>query len=149
LANLRRRIALLDYSSLLDPTRYEKNRLLKAEVVFRYRNRELAVARELYQHGSVSKVMYLRAIAARDIAESNLKAIQSATETQRKFQLIQAARSRLNVAEQEFAIAKRLFASNSISLQAMDRATSNLKIATAELESSKESLGARAIQVRQ
>ena len=149
LADMRRKVALLDYSSLLKPARKEKNLVLKAEVIALYRTEELAVAKKLYQRGSISKVTYDRALAARDVAASNLKAVKSATETQRKIQVIQAAKSRYDVAQKEYAIAQRLFQSDSISKQTLDRAKSNLKIALAELDASKKSLGARATAVQQ
>ena len=149
LADMRSKVALLDYSSLVNPARKEKNLILKAEVISLYRSEEFAVSKRLYQRGSISKVSYDRALAARDVAASNLKAVKSATETQRKIQVIQAAKSRFEIAVKEHSIAKRLFASESISQQTLDRAASNLKIAMAELDASKKSLGARARAVQQ
>jgi hypothetical protein len=148
-SDLQRKVALLDYSSLLNPGRREKNHLLKAEVILQFRSEELAVIKELYRRGSVSKLTYLRSVAARDIAESNLSAAKSATQTQRQMQAINAARSKLELAQKEHQIATRLFQSNAISQPTLDRATSNLKIASAELEASKQALGARAVQVKQ
>ncbi len=149
LADLRRKIALLNYSSLLDPARADKNRVLKAEVVLRYRSQEFDVAKKLYMRRSISRVDYERAASARAVAASNMKAIKSTTETQEKVQLIQAAKARFEIAQKEFEIAKRLFETSSISQQDYDRVSSKLKIATAELEASKESLGARATVVTQ
>jgi len=148
-ADTRRKVALLEYSSLLDPAKAEKNLILKAEVIFQFRSEEFEVAKVLYQKGSMSKVGYQRALSARDVARSNLAAVKSATETQRKIQVIQAAKSKYEFAKKELEVAKRLFESSSISRQTMDRVTSNFKIAAAELEAGKESLGARATVVTQ
>ena len=149
IADMRRKIALLDYSSLLKPERADRNLVLKAKVILKFREEELAVLTELFQTGSVSEVAYQRAVSAREIAESKLKAIKSATETQRRLQLIKIAKSKLEVAEREFKIAQQLYASHSINQQTLDLASSRLKIAAAELASSKENLGARATQVFQ
>ena len=148
-SNMQRNVALLEYSSLLNPTRREKNLLLKADVILRFRIQELAVTQELYERGSVSKVDYLRWVAAKKIAESNFEAAKSVNQAQRKMQFIKAAASKYEVAQKEFEIAKRLFQSQAISQSTLDRAISNLKIAEAELEASKQSLGARAVQVKQ
>jgi hypothetical protein len=149
LADMRSKVALLEYSSLLDPSRTEKNLISKAEVIFLYRSDELAVAKRLYKRRSISKVAFDRAVAGRDVAASNLKAVKSATETQRKIQVIQAAKSRFEIAQKEHEVAQRLFRSDSISRQTMERATSNLKIALAELDASKKALGATATAVQQ
>ena len=148
-ADMQRKVALLDYSSLLKPTRREKNLMLKAEVVMRFHSQELEVMKALYSRGSISEVVYQRFVSARDIAAANLKAAKSATQTQRKIQAVKAAQSKFETAQKEFEIANRLFQSRAISQSALDRAVSKLKIASAELKASKQSLGARAVQVKQ
>ena len=148
-SDLQRKVALLDYSSLLHPNRREKNLLLKADVILRFRVQELAVAEELYQRGSVSRVDYLRTVAAKKIAEAHYKAAKSRNEAERKIQVIKAANSKFELAQNEYEIAKRLFRTQSISQFDWDRAVSNLKVAEAELQSSKESLGARASRAKQ
>jgi multidrug resistance efflux pump len=134
---------------LLNPNRREKNLRLKSEVILQFRSEELAVMKKLYWGGSISEVDYLRSVAARDIAAFNFKATQSGDQTQRKIQAIKAAKSRYDVAQKEFEIASQLFRSRAISQSTLDRAISNLKIASAELQASKQSLGARAVQVKQ
>ena len=104
--------------------------------------------RELYRRGSVSQAIYRRAVANREIAKANLEAIKSATETQRKLREIEIAKARLAVVQQEYDIAQQLLQSGSISQTKMAKITSDLKIATAELESRKKALGARAIEVK-
>ena len=148
-SNLRRKIALLDYSSLLDPSRREKNQRLRAEVILQFHSQESEVMQKLFQKGSVSKVEYLRSVAARDIADSYLKAVKSASQTQRKMQSIKAANVKFELAQKEYEIATRLFDSQAISRSSLDRANSNLRIAETELQAAKQSLGARAVQVRQ
>jgi hypothetical protein len=148
-SDMQRKVALLNYSSLLDPNRREKNLVLKTEVILHFRIKELAVIKQLYGRGSASKVDYLRSVAAKDIAAANFKAAQSASHTQRKFQAIMVAKSKLEIAQQEYEIAIRQFQSQAISRSALELATSNLRIATAELETRKQSLGARAVEVKQ
>ena len=110
-SDMQRKVALLEYSSLLNPSRREKNLLLKMEVILQFRADELTVIKELFQRGSVSKVDYLRSVAAHDIAESNFKAADSVNEAQRKIQAIKAATSKYEVALAELEIARRLFES--------------------------------------
>ena len=148
-SDLQRKVALLDYSSLLDPGRRQKNGILRAEVILQFRETDLRIIQELYRRGSVSKVAYLRSVAARDIADSNFKAAKSASQVQRKIQAIKGAKSKYEMAQNEYEIANRLFESQSISQSTLDQAVRNLKIATVELEAIKQSLGARAVRVKQ
>ena len=147
-ADLDRGIAALELSTLREPALRDKNLFLMAKLVLRYRDEELKITRDLFSHGSVSELKLLRAVTARDVAQSNLDAIQSTSETIRKLHLIQIAKSRYELAQRELEIANRLVQTGSISQPALDRAKSNLKIALSELESRKKSLGARATQVR-
>lgn len=148
-AELERDLAAVDLSSLREPVGQEKNQRLKAKLILRYRDQELDLVRELFRHGSATELNYFRAVASRDIAQSQLDAIESETETQRKFHLIQIAKSKYVLAKKEHDIAQRLLASGSISQPLLDQSTASLRLAVAELESCKKSLGARAIRVRQ
>jgi multidrug resistance efflux pump len=148
-ADFEKNIALLDLSSLLTPARKEKNLLLKAKLIYQYRATEWQIAKKLYQRGAMNQVLYRRLRTAAEVARSNLKAVESYNESQRKMQTIKAARSRFELAEKEYEIAKKLFESGSINRTTMDRATSNLNITKSELAAAKKSLGASAVQVRQ
>lgn len=148
-AELKRDLTSLELSTMLDSALERKNQLLKAKLILRFREQELKVIGDLYKLRSESQLSYRRAIAARDIAKSSLDLLTSSTETQRKLQLIQIAKSNYDLARSEYEIAKRLFESGAINQSRFDRASSNLKIAMTELESRKKSLGARAVQVRQ
>lgn len=148
-ANLMRKLALLEVSDLMTPERKADNSLLRAKIVFQYRTKELNVVKKLYQSGSVSGTVYRRSVAAYEVADARLKAVESITETQKKIQLIKAAKAKFAVAQEEHTIASRLFQSGSISKDTMSRATSNLEIAKSELAQTKKSLGATAFQVQQ
>lgn len=148
-ANLMRKLAIIDLSNLLTPEKQMENALLRGKIVLKYRSEELAVVKKLQQSGSVSQAVYRRASTAYEVAKSRLKAIQGITETQRKIQLIKAAKTKFEAAQTEHSIALNLQKSGSISGAAMNRAVSNLEIAKSELEQMKKSLGASAVQVRQ
>ena len=148
-SDLERRVALLDYSSLLNPGRREQNLLLRAKVIMQFYSQELSAAKKLYLRGSMSKIDYLRSVAANDIAASSLIAASSASEAQRKIQAVKAANSKYELVLTEYEIATQLFESQAVSQTAFNKAASNLKIAESELEATKQSLGARAVRVKQ
>lgn len=148
-AELQKRLALLELADLLSPEREAHNALMRATVVYNYRNKELRITETLYQRGSASELEFDRAQAARDIALANLKSAQSSTDSQRKFQAIQAAGTKFNSAEKVHQLAQRLYSRGTISKPQMDRVSSNLKIAESELAEAKQALGATATLVEQ
>ena len=105
--------------------------------------------KSLYQRGSAPQLDFQRAKIARDVAESRLKAAQSVSQTQQKIQIINAANSKLQLAQKEHQLASKLLQSGSISQVEMDRAKSNLEVAKSALVEAKKSLGAKATQVQQ
>ena len=147
-ARLAMNLAIIDLSNLVDPAEEQRNMLLRAKLVLQYRSQELDLIRKLFEGGSVSQVTYERTLAARDVAASRLKAMESVTDTQRKLQNIKAAQSKLGVAKKEYEIADHLFQSGSVSKAVWERAKSNLAVAESELAESKKSLGARAFEVK-
>ncbi|MFK7768537.1 MAG: hypothetical protein AB8B55_15045 [Mariniblastus sp.] len=149
ISELQRDLAILELSSLLEPSRKQKNMTTAAKLVLKYRNQELAIVRQLYKRGSASEVSYRRALVARDVARSDAEAMVSATETQRKLKVIEAAKSKYDLARKEFEIAERLLKSGSIAQPDYNQFASKLKLATAEWESMKKSLGAKATVVKQ
>ena len=148
-AELLKWLALLDLSNLVSPESKPKNSLLRAELVYNYRIKELDVIKKLYERGSASKLEYQRAKSARDVAKSQFKAVQSGSNSKRKIHVISAASSKYEEAEKVQELAAKLFQSGSLSQAAMNRANSNLKAAKSELSEAKESLGARAYEVAQ
>lgn len=149
LANVRWKIAELDYASLVDPLQAEPNEILKSRVVLRFHESDFAVIQELFEKGSVSELKYRRAKSTLEVAAGNLKILQSTSDVQRKMQMIKIAKSRFQLAEFEFRVAQRLFSLQSFSQFELDRASTNLEMATSELAASKASLGARAVQSKQ
>lgn len=148
-ARLLESLAVLELSNLVSPERKQRNSLLRAKIVLNYRNKELEVIKSLYQRGSAPQLDFQRAKIARDVAESRLKAAQSVSQTQQKIQIINAANSKLQLAQKEHQLASKLLQSGSISQAEMDRVKSNLKIAESALVEAKKSLGAKATQVQQ
>ena len=148
-AELVKWLTLLEFSDLLSPRLKSQNSLLRAELVVNYRNKELAVAKKLYQRGSVSMLEYQRAKTARDVAQSQLKAVESVSSAQRKINLINAASSKYESALQEHRLAAKLLQSGSISQAVMDLAGSRLEAAKSELAEAKKMLGGTASQVLQ
>ena len=148
-AELRKRLALLELADLLSPEHEDHNSLMRATVVYNYRNQEFKITETLYQRGSASELEFDRAQAALDIALANLKSAQSDTDSQRKFQAIKAASTRLKTAEKVHQLAQKLYSRGSISQTQMDQASSNLKIAESELAEAKQALGATATPVEQ
>ena len=149
ITKLQRDLSIIELSTLVDPSRRQKNLMLRAKLVLNYRIEDLAVVRRLYQRGSASEVAYRRAVAARDVARAEVEAIASATDTQRKLKTIESARSKYQLAQEEFNIAEKLFKSGSMAQANYDLFASRLETATAEWESTKKSLGARATVVEQ
>jgi len=148
-AELLKRIAVLEYSNFVSPELEQENTLIRANLVFNYRSKELSVIKSLYQRGSASQLEYQRAKTARDVARSRLQAVKSVSESQRKIQIVKAANSKFDAAQKEHQLAAKLLQSGSISQSVMDRAASNLEIARSELSEAKKSLGAKAVQVQQ
>lgn len=148
-ADFNRKVALIELSSLLDPATQEKNMVLKARLIYRYRLDELKTARPLYERGSLTEVKFRRIQTAVEIAKSNLKAAESYNETQQKMQAIKIANSQLKLAKEEHAIAKQLFEKGSLSESQLELAQRNLRIAEAKLKSAKAQLKASAVQVKQ
>lgn len=148
-AELVRNLALIELSDLVSPEKQIENSRLRAKIVLKYRQVELDVLKKLLRSGSVSETVYRRAVAAHEVAQSRLKAIESITETQKKIQLIKAAKAKFDVADKEYGIATRLYKKGSISKDTMDRASDNLGTAKSELEQAKKSLGATAFEVKQ
>lgn len=148
-AKLGSALSQLDVASLREPAQRKANDVKKASAILDYHESELAVVTELYQSGSATKLKFRRSQTARDIAQSNLNALKSPTVTQQKIHLIKAASAKYQLAKTEHEIAQRLYQSGSISAVAMDKANSKLKVALAEFESRKKSLGARAVQLKQ
>lgn len=148
-AELQRNLAVLELSTLLDPSRRQRNLTTASKLLLKYREDELVIVRQLYKRGSATEIAYRRAVVARDVAKSEVQALVSATETQRKLRTIEAAKSKYDLAKKEFSIAEKLYQSGSISQQDYGEFASKLKLATAEWESTKKSLGARATVVRQ
>jgi len=148
-AELRKWLALLELADLLSPEREHQNALMRATVVYNYRNKEFKITKPLYQRGSASELEFDRAQAARDIALANLKSAKSTTDNQRKSQAIQAAGTKFKSAEKVHQLAQRLYSRGTISQPEMDRASSNLKIAESELAEAKQALGATATLVEQ
>lgn len=148
-AKLLKGLAMLELSNLVSPELEEQNSLMRASLVFKYRNQELKVIKSLYQRGSASQLDYQRAKTAQEVAQSQLKAVKSVSQAQRKIQIVKAAKSRFESAQKEHELATKLLKSGSISQSVMDRATSNLEIARSGLSEAKKSLGAKAVQVQQ
>ena len=148
-AELLKRIAVLEYSNLVSPELEQENALIRANLVYNYRDKELSVVKSLYQRGSASQLEYQRAKTARDVAQSRLQAVESVSDSQRKIQIVKAANSRFDAAQKEHQLAAKLLRSGSISQSVMDQAKSNLEVAKSELSEAKKSLGAKAVQVQQ
>ena len=148
-AELQKRLALLELADLLSPEHEDHNALMRATVVYNYRNEEFKITETLYQRGSASQLEFDRAQAALDIALANLKSAKSESESLRKFQAIKAASTKLKTAEKVHQLAQRLYSRGSISQTQMDQASSNLKIAESELAEAKQALGATATPVEQ
>lgn len=148
-AEFEHKLSLLELSTILDPTKKERNLVVKAKLILVYRTKEWKVAKELYRRGSVTQVEFRRATNARDVALANLKSVQAATQTQQTMQAIKIARTNWELAQKEHAIAEKLFATGSLSQSSLDRAASNLKIAESELAEAKKQLGASATRMKQ
>ena len=148
-AEVLKRIAILDLSSLESPELKLQNSLTRAKVVFNYRSKEFAVTESLYNRGAASKLKFQRAKTARDVAKSQLKAVQSDSDAQRKIHVINAATSRYESALKEHRLAAKLMKSGSISQAVMDRADRILEDAQSDLAEAKKSLGAKAYEVQQ
>lgn len=148
-AKLLKALAMLELSNLVSPELEERNLLMRESLIFNYRNQELKVIKSLYQRGSASQLDFQRAKTAQEVAQSRLKAARSVSQAQRKIQIIKAANSRLESAQKEHQLAKKLLKTGSISQSEMDRASSNLEIAKSGLAEAKKSLGAKAVQVKQ
>ena len=147
-ARLLENLAVLELSNLVSPERKQQNSLLRAKIILNYRSKELEVIKSLYQRGSAPQLDFQRAKIARDVAQSRLKAAQSVSQAQQKIQLINAANSKLQLAQKEHQLAGKLLQSGSISQSEMDQAKSNLEIAKSALVEAKKSLGAKAAQVQ-
>jgi len=147
-ARLLENLAVLELSNLVSPERKQQNSLLRAKIILNYRSKELEVIKSLYQRGSAPQLDFQRAKIARDVAQSRLKAAQSVSQAQQKIQLINAANSKLQLAQKEHLLAGKLLQSGSISQSEMDQAKSNLEIAKSALVEAKKSLGAKAAQVQ-
>ena len=133
----------------MSPEREQRNSLLRAKIIFNYRSKELEIVESLYQRGSAPQLDFQRAKIARDVAQARLKAAQSDSQTQQKIQTINAANSKLQLAQKEHLLASKLLKTGSISQAEMDRARSNLEIAESALTEAKKSLGAKATEVQQ
>jgi len=148
-ARLLENLAVLELASLVSPEREQRNSLLRAKIIFNYRSKELEIVESLYQRGSAPQLDFQRAKIARDVAQARLKAAQSDSQTQQKIQTINAANSKLQLAQKEHLLASKLLKTGSISQAEMDRARSNLEIAESALTEAKKSLGAKATEVQQ
>ena len=148
-ARLLENLAVLELASLVSPEREQRNSLLRAKIIFNYRGKELEIVESLYQRGSAPQLDFQRAKIARDVAQARLKAAQSDSQTQQKIQAINAANSKLQLAQKEHLLASKLLKTGSISQAEMDRARSNLEIAESALTEAKKSLGAKATEVQQ
>ena len=148
-ARLLENLAVLELASLVSPEREQRNSLLRAKIIFNYRSKELEIVESLYQRGSAPQLDFQRAKIARDVAQARLKAAQSDSQTQQKIQAINAANSKLQLAQKEHLLASKLLKTGSISQAEMDRARSNLEIAESALTEAKKSLGAKATEVQQ
>ena len=148
-AELIKWLSILELSNLVSPEKTQENLLLRAKLIYNYRNKELEVIKKLYERGSASNLQYQRAKTNRDIAKSQLKAVQSESDAQRKIYVIGAASSKYQEAQKEHQLAAELFQSGSLSQAAMSRANRNLEAAKSELAEAKKSLGAQASQVGQ
>ena len=148
-ANYKRRNALLDLSSLLDPSQNGRIMRVRAKLNYQFRLEELKSIDELHRKGAVNELAYRRAVSALEVAKANLKAIESESDTKRKMHLIEAARKKLELMERELSIAKKLYSSGSLNKSTLDQAQSRRNIAHSEYEEYKQGLGASAIQVKQ
>lgn len=147
-AELLRWLALLDLSNLVAPEKVQQNSLLRARLVLNHRKKSLEVIQKLYQRGAASALELQRAKTARDVAESELKAVQGTSNAERKIHVINAASSKYESAQKEHRLAVKLLQSGSISQAVMDQVKSNLEAAKSELAEAKKSLGARAVEVQ-
>ena len=141
-------LALLELSDLQSPVSKPQNAVLRAKLILNYRNKELKVINKLHERGAASKLELQRAKTARDVAKSQLKAVEGGSVAQRKIHVINAASSKYQSAEKEHRLAAKLLQSGSISKATMDQAENNLKTAKSELAEAKKSLGAQAVQVQ-
>ena len=147
LADLRHKLALLELSDLLTPENRDRNQLVKAKLIYNFRRSELTIAQGLFKRSSITEAEHRRVQAAFDVAKANLKSAESFSKAQQKMQTIRAAYVRMELAQKELEIAIKLFQTGSMSQMKLDKAKSKLKIAAAEWNAAKSSLGARAVQM--
>ena len=147
-AKLTRDLTGLELSSLADPSLESYNKLLRAKVIYRFREQEWETARRLYQKGSMSELGWRRAETAKKTAKLELQALQGSSDVQRQLKKITAIGLRLEAAREEYGIAKRLFTAGSISEAEFREITQRLEQVQEAHRDSKRSFGVRAIPFR-
>ena len=147
-AKFARDLAGLELSSLIDPSLKSYNKLLRARVVYRFRNQEWEIAQRLYKKGSISELGWRRAQTAKDVAKLELQALQGSSKVQRQLKQIKASGLRLEAAREEYGTAKRLFTVGSISAEEFRQITERLEQVEEAHRDSKRSFGVRAIPIR-
>ncbi|MEM9943962.1 MAG: hypothetical protein AAF939_20550 [Planctomycetota bacterium] len=149
IADFRRKAAILELSSLLDPSQEQKNDLVMAKLIYKFQLDELAMATHLHNSGSLNSAELDRAQTAAEVAKVNLRKLQTESESQQKMYSVKAAKSKLDLVNKELANAEKLANSGSVSRQKLQQAKINVQIAEAEYREAKDALGAKAVRVKQ